>query len=46
MSDTWDWPPEMTEALEDLYKIWIPNPEPNRQIKFSEMVGGEDELQP
>jgi hypothetical protein len=38
MCDTWEWPPEMAEALAELHRIMIPNPHPDRKILISDLV--------
>jgi hypothetical protein len=42
---TWEWTPEYRAAMEELSRIMIRNPEPNRTITFSDL-GGADVVQP
>lgn len=44
-TQTWEWAPEYRAAMEELSRIMIPNPEPNRKITISDL-GGADVVQP
>lgn len=36
-TQTWEWPPEMAEALRDLNQMLIRNPNPGRKIEISNL---------